>query len=192
MLAKDSVNSSNNKRSVGFSMPDVKDDISEEGSDENFLPLSLPPFDQANPRVWFLQVEAGLRCGGITSQDTMFSYIASQVPSEIASEVVNILDAVPKERPYDVLKDAILKYMDDLNETRQQLLTNLELGERTPSQLLRHMRSLIGSLSISNSLLWQLWTQRLPSSTRSILSVLVVMYPWIDKRSWLTRCMNAS
>ncbi|CAI2737500.1 unnamed protein product, partial [Dicrocoelium dendriticum] len=110
---------------------------------EHYLGLVLPSFDFSNPRVWFAQVEAIFRFRKITSQSTMFSYVTAHLPSNIASEVIDILDPMPLESPYDKLKAAILKRTTASDETRlQQLLSGVELGDRTPSQLLRHMRSL--------------------------------------------------
>ncbi|CAH8551251.1 unnamed protein product [Dicrocoelium dendriticum] len=140
---------------------------------DNSVELSLPNFDISNPRVWFIQVEATFRCRKITSQSSMFSYVVSRLPVSIASEVIDILDPMPVESPYDKLKAAILKRTTASDEARlQQLLSGVELGDRTPSQLLRHMRSLVGSSKLDDSILRQLWTKCLPANITAILSVL--------------------
>ena len=47
---------------------------------------------------------------------------------------------MPEHLPYDRLKAVFLKRTTTSDEVRlQQLLAGVELGDRTPSQLLRHM-----------------------------------------------------
>ncbi|CAI2736918.1 unnamed protein product, partial [Dicrocoelium dendriticum] len=148
---------------------------------EHSLGLVLPSFDVSNPRVWFVQVEDVFRFRKITSQSTMFSYVAAHLPSNIASEVIDILDPMPLESPYDKLKAAILKRTTASDESRlQQLLSGVELGDRTPSQLLRHMRSLVGSSALDDSVLRQLWSNCLSANTTAILAVLADDLP-LDK-----------
>lgn len=138
---------------------------------ENNINLKLPVFGISNPRVWFTQVEAFFRFRKITSQPTMFSYVATQLPTDIASEVIDVLDPMPEENPYDKIKAAVLKRTMASDESRlQQLLSGVELGDRTPSQLLRHMRSLVGNARIDDTILKQLWCKCLPANTNAILS----------------------
>lgn len=138
---------------------------------ENSITLNLPTFGTANPRVWFTQVEAFFRCRKIASQVTMFSCVTAILPNDIAAEVIDIIDPMPTDRPYDKLKAAILKRTTVSDEARlQRLLSGLELGDRTPSQLLRHMRSLAGDFKINDTILRQLWCKCLPPNTNAILS----------------------
>ncbi|XP_064482933.1 uncharacterized protein LOC135395772 [Ornithodoros turicata] len=52
----------------------------------------------------------------------------------------------------------------------QQLLTNEELGDQKPTQLLRRMRALVGDATLDSSLLQELFLQRLPAEARRILA----------------------
>ena len=139
---------------------------------ENAIAVKLPPFGMGNPRVWFIQLEAYFRFRRITCQSTMFSYVATQLPTDIACEVIDLLDPMPKDAPYDRLKAALLRRISASEEARfQQLLSGIELGDRTPSQLLRHMKSLVGDMKLDETVLRQLWTKCLPPNTTAILSV---------------------
>lgn len=138
---------------------------------ENLITINLPAFGTANPRVWFTQMEAFFRYRKITSQETMFSLVTAHLPNDIATEVIDIIDPMPAEQPYTTLKAAILKRTTVSDEARlQRLLSGLELGDRTPSQLLRHMRSLAGNFKLNDTILRQLWCKCLPSNTNAILS----------------------
>lgn len=51
-----------------------------------------------------------------------------------------------------------------------KLLTELELGDKKPSQLLREMRSLAGSMQVKDDFLKTIFMQRLSVTARSILA----------------------
>ena len=137
----------------------------------NFINCPTPAFDAANPRVGFTQIEGMSRFRRITRQDTMFSYVQSQLPSFIAKEVIDVLDPMPSSLPYDTLKTAVLKRTTASDEAKlKQLLSGVEIGDRTPSQLLRHMRSLVGTSKLDDSILQQLWLNHFPPNTKAILA----------------------
>lgn len=138
---------------------------------EYSINIQPPPFIMNNPRVWFIQLECFFKFRRITSQHTMFSHVVSQLPGNIASEVVDLLDPPPTENPYDAIKYAIIKRTSTSDEANlRQLLSGIEIGDRTPSQLLRHMHSLVSGKTFEESVLKELWTQCLPLTTRQILA----------------------
>ncbi|GFU56457.1 integrase catalytic domain-containing protein [Nephila pilipes] len=85
--------------------------------------------------------------------------------------VVDILSNPPENEKYDTLKKALLSRLTDTEESRlKKLLTDLELGGKLPSDLLRQMKSLAGN-SISDEVIKSLWLQRLPQQTKAILTM---------------------
>ncbi|CAI2738545.1 unnamed protein product [Dicrocoelium dendriticum] len=52
----------------------------------------------------------------------------------------------------------------------QQLFRDLQLGDKLPSTLLREMQQLLGSSTMDETLLRELWLQRLPENTQAILA----------------------
>ena len=69
------------------------------------------------------------------------------------------------------LKDATLSRTTASEEAcLQRLLSSVELGDRTPSQLPRHMRSLVGTFTVDDAVLHSLWIKCLPNNTKLVLS----------------------
>ena len=70
------------------------------------------------------------------------------------------------------MKTAVIKRFTDSQQKKlQQLLNAEELCDRKPTQLLRKMKSLIGtSNAVGEDLLKQLWMQRLPNNTQDVLT----------------------
>ncbi|CAH8539606.1 unnamed protein product [Schistosoma intercalatum] len=134
--------------------------------------LRLPAFGVNNPRIWFAQVEALFLARGIRSQATKYAHVVGALPIEVATEVGDLIDNVPETDPYDKIKAAVIQRTSLSDEKRlQQLLTSCELGDKRPSQLLRHMRQLAGPYKLDETLLKQMWLQRLPHNVRQILSI---------------------
>ena len=135
--------------------------------------LKLPPFWTADPLVWFAQIESQFATRGITSQRTKYEYVVASLSQDIAMEVRDILISPPAVQPFSTLKDKLLLRTTVSEQRRlQTLLTTVELGDRTPSQLLREMQRLLGESvqQIDQALIRELFLQRLPPSIRMIMA----------------------
>ncbi|VDP90999.1 unnamed protein product [Echinostoma caproni] len=87
-------------------------------------------------------------------------------------EYLHIYINIPVHNPYDVLKEALLRRMAVSEEKRiHLLLSGIQLGNFKTSQLLRQMRALVGNTTLDDSVLRQIWLQRLPPYVQSILNV---------------------
>jgi hypothetical protein len=97
--------------------------------------------------------------------------VASLSP-EFAAEVRDLILNVP-DRPYDTLKRVLIERTCPPQQRRlQRLLYATEFGDRKPSQLLRHMRQLLGDAvtDADRPLLRELFLQRLPPTVRMVLA----------------------
>lgn len=139
-------------------------------TDINRVSVKLPPFWKDKSSLWFAQVEAQFSLANITSEATKYAYVVAHLEERYAHEVEDILTNTPERTPYTTLKTELIKRLSVSEEQRiRQLLMEEELGDRKPSQFLRHLRSLAGTGPIKDDLLRAIWRQRLPTYVQAIL-----------------------
>lgn len=137
----------------------------------NRVAVKLPPFWSDKPSLWFSQADSQFLISGITSDDTKFHYIVAQLETRYAAEVEDIITNPPDTEKYKTLRSKLIERLSASEEQRvRQIISEEELGERKPSQFLRHLRSLAGSSSLQDNLLRQLWLRRLPAQAQAILT----------------------
>jgi hypothetical protein len=82
---------------------------------------------------------------------------------------VDIINSPPQRDPYTTLKTELIKRLcPSKDQSTRQLFEFEEMGDRKPSQFLRHLRSL--APDIPNDYLRILWTTRLPTNIRTVLA----------------------
>ena len=133
--------------------------------------IKLPPFWRNDPEVWFAQAEAQFATRNITNEDTKYHHVIAALPAEVAQDVRDVFINPPTSEPYTTLKQKLIARMTESEQRRvQRLLTEEDLGDRKPSQLLRRMEQLMGEQKIEKGILKQLFLQRLPPNVRLILA----------------------
>jgi hypothetical protein len=131
--------------------------------------LRLPPSFAERPAVWFAQAEAQFSLAGISSERTKFNYVISQLDQRYAAEVEDIITSPPQQDPYSKLRTELLTRQSLSREQRaRRILTLEEMGDRRPSQFLRHFRSLVPDLP--DYFLRTIWTSRLPANLQATLA----------------------
>lgn len=131
--------------------------------------IKIPPFWAHDPELWFRQVESQFALSGITSDDTKFYYITGNLEARYAADVRDILLDPPATERYQLLKTELIRRLGTSQEKKsRQLLEHEEIGDRKPSQFLRHLRGLAGT-AVPDELLKTIWLGRLPASMQAIL-----------------------
>lgn len=137
----------------------------------NRVSVKVPPFWSENPEVWFAQIEAQFSIAGVHSDSSKFNTVVAAIESKVLSQIADAIINPPETGKYDNLKKQLLeRFGASEAERMRQLLSELELADKKPSQLLNEMRHL-GAKNISTQLLESLWLGRLPASVRAILQV---------------------
>ena len=129
----------------------------------------IPPFWARDPELWFRQVESQFALSGITNDDTKFHYVTGNLDARYAEDVRDILVDPPETGKYQLLKTELIRRLGTSQEKKtRQLLEQEEMGDRKPSQFLRHLRGLAGT-AVPDELLKTIWLGRIPASMRVIL-----------------------
>lgn len=132
--------------------------------------VRVPPFWAEEPEIWFAQVEGQFSIAGITSDVTKFNYVIGHLDNQYSREIKDIIISPPATNKYDKLKTELIKRLTASKEKKiKQLLMHEELGDRKPSQFLRHLQSLAGS-TVPDDLLRTMWVTRLPHGIQTVLA----------------------
>ncbi|XP_043263109.1 uncharacterized protein LOC122403577 [Colletes gigas] len=134
------------------------------------MSFRIPPFWPDQPGVWFHQIEAQFTLSGVTADATKFYCVMSQLEPKYAAEVQDIFDSPPATEKYGTLKKELVRRLSASQSERiERLLAKEEIGDRTPSQFLRHMQGLAGT-AVNEEFLRTLWSRSLPAMTRAIVN----------------------
>ena len=137
---------------------------------EMVVTLQLPTFWANRPIAWFTHVEAQFSLRRIQAQETKANLVIVSLPENVMEDVADVLED-PAPNLYDRLKAALIKRVALTDQQRvQELFRDVQLGDRTPSQMLRHMKQLVAEFKIDDAFMKQLWLQRLPQSVQGILA----------------------
>ncbi|KAJ8913993.1 hypothetical protein NQ315_012016 [Exocentrus adspersus] len=132
--------------------------------------LKIPPFYASDPELWFSLLEGSFDAAGITQDSTKYGYAVGGLEAKYAVEVRDIIVKPKNERSYKLLKTELIKRMGSSQEQNtRRLLENEPLGDRKPSQFLRHLRGLAGA-NFPDEVLQTLWLGRLPRQVQALLT----------------------
>ncbi|KMQ86215.1 gag-pol polyprotein [Lasius niger] len=134
--------------------------------------VRLPqPLWREMPTHWFNVVEATFALNRITSDETKFRHILSNLDPTIIPFVTDLITDPPHQDKYEAIKKGIISAFGESKEAKlRKLLRGQELGEDKPSHLLRRLRNLAGGDG-TDSIIRSLFLEQLPESARSILAV---------------------
>ncbi|XP_013196622.2 uncharacterized protein LOC106139679 [Amyelois transitella] len=132
--------------------------------------VRIAPFWPDKPMIWFAQLEGQFLISNITADTTKFYYVISQLDNQYAAEVEDIIVSPPATNKYEKLKSELIKRLSASKEKKvKQLLMHEELGDRKPSQFLRHLQHLAGP-GVPEDFVRTIWTSRLPHNMQQVIA----------------------
>lgn len=136
----------------------------------NRLTMRVPPFWPEKPAMWFAQIESQFHLNGIKQDGTKFWHVIAQLENRYATEVEDVITNPPvNDTKYETIKRELVRRLSVSQQSKlKRLLEREELGDRTPSQFLRHLRSLADS-TVQEEFLRTLWLNQLPPMYEAIL-----------------------
>ena len=132
--------------------------------------VKVPQFWPEKIKLWFHQLEAQFISAGITQDSTKYGYVIANLDQKYVEEIEDILEEPPMERKYERVKTALIKRLSESNSRQiRKILEREELGDRTPTRFLRHLRSMAGK-TVPEEFVKELWLSRLPTDTQKALA----------------------
>ncbi|XP_046960643.1 uncharacterized protein LOC124530502 [Vanessa cardui] len=132
--------------------------------------VRVPPFWVVKPKIWFAQIEAQFNLARITDDNTKFYYVLAHLDGQYSAVVEDIIENPPASGKFEKLKSELIKRLSISRQKKvKQLLQSEELGDRKPSQFLRHLQQLAGP-NMPDEFITDVWTSRLPSNLQTIIA----------------------
>ncbi|XP_057339453.1 uncharacterized protein LOC130676958 [Microplitis mediator] len=133
--------------------------------------IKAPQFSTENPKLWFAQVEAQFATFQVATERAKFDLVIPLLETRIAAEVQDTIVNPPANTPYSNLKADLIKCVTKSEEARiTQLLDRERLGDRTPSQHLRHLRTLVPG--IDDAIIKACWFSHMPNEIQVCLEAI--------------------
>ncbi|XP_057340578.1 uncharacterized protein LOC130677742 [Microplitis mediator] len=132
--------------------------------------LKAPHFNPKRVSLWFAQLEAQFAIHGIATERAKFNHAVSLIDTKYACEVETLIINPPTTTPYAELKATLITcYSKSEEAKRRQLLDGEAIGDRSPSQFLRHLKSL--APTIDDAVLKARWLANFPKKTQELLAI---------------------
>jgi ribosomal protein S15P/S13E len=132
--------------------------------------VHLPAFQSKDVEFWFYQVEALFRTANITNDQAKYDHVLAALDLTAASDVRDVIRNPPEEDLYNGLKKALTDRLAVSEASRiKRILSNEQMGTRSPSQHLRHLQATAGN-NFSSTVLTSIWMEALPADVKLIIA----------------------
>lgn len=122
----------------------------------------IPPFWKSQPRLWFIQAEAVFHSNRVASDLSKYNQVVSALDTDSILQVADFLHNPPENDKYTKFKDEIIKrFTESTDRQLHRALTEIQLEDKKPSQLLRQLKILTGG-SATGDVLRVRWLALLP------------------------------
>ncbi|XP_029652553.1 uncharacterized protein LOC115225747 [Octopus sinensis] len=134
--------------------------------------IRLPSFT-GDAGLWLAQVESHFAAHAVPPQQQLH-LLYSSLPSRLATSVRDLIMSPHPDATYASVKAEILRRNTRSEESQfNELMADEQLGDRTPSQFLRHLREPSGNAADA-PLLQRIFFSRLPADMQTMLATVLV------------------
>ena len=110
------------------------------------LDVKLPNFWETDVSLWFLAVETLFCQKGIFDENEIYEFLVVALNLRHLQRVKHVLVNLSPTRTFSQLRKALFEaYEPSMDSKLDELLDASELGDRRPTELLSHMRHLMGT-----------------------------------------------
>lgn len=132
------------------------------------LTLKIPAFCTKDIEAWFRRVGSVFKFCKTEDEKERYYAISSHIDHPAVTNLQEIINE-PAENPYTALKTKIIEIFKASTSSRiNKLLSDLQLGDLKPSQLLAEIRRIGGD--IGDDILRNLWSKRLPMHVQTVVA----------------------
>ena len=131
--------------------------------------LPIPPFHREDLLVFFSQMDIYFLRRGVMNQLDKLSCVSSVLPTDIITEIRDILVKQTLENPYETLRGRIIAQLIVSKHTRITQLLEQELGDSTPSQFMKRLQRLAKD-TVDKTIVRHIFLQRLPEKYKLALA----------------------
>ncbi|XP_026475977.1 uncharacterized protein LOC113381229 [Ctenocephalides felis] len=133
--------------------------------------LHIPEFIPNELELWFALVEKAFASSNIHDEKEKYGLLVTRLDIRHSTEVQDLIINEPEEKPYSTLKATLISRLGTSEKSKLQLfMSDVDLGDRTPSQYLRHLRTLVGT-SMTDNAVKAIWLSRLPVEIQPFLEI---------------------
>lgn len=130
----------------------------------------IPGFWRDQPRLWFTQFES-IVAPQKSSEENKYHLVVSKLAKEEVLQISDLLSSPPESNKFAALKDRLISIYEESEQKRfQKLLSEMELGDEKPSQLLHRIKDL-GRGKLNDDTIRLMWLRQLPASVTTVLAV---------------------
>lgn len=138
--------------------------------------FQLRVFEEADVELWFQLTEITFQAHNIQEEYIKYAALTQALTPAVCSEMRTNLMSPDPVNPYTKLKEEILNRLTISAEKKiKQLLGKQEMGDRTPTSFLRHLRSLSAGgvpSETEEQIIKSVFLNNLPSKTKLMLKTI--------------------
>ncbi|XP_014299139.1 uncharacterized protein LOC106693964 [Microplitis demolitor] len=132
--------------------------------------LKAPHFNPKRVSLWFAQLEAQFAIHDVATEREKFNHEVSLIDTEYACKVETLIINPSTMTSYAEFKVTLITCYSKSEEAKLRQLRNGEMiGDRSPSQFLRHLKSLAST--IDDAVLKARRLANLPKKTQEVLAI---------------------